>query len=192
MRILLIAAGRVGGTRIGEWIGYETNIEYMHEPFSEWRNDVNIFLNKLRKENDPMVVKVFPGEEWNRVKHFHWDKIIGITRTNVRECAESNAIALETNVWHSNYLVDLNWVIENEDKIKSIESDINVMQNDILNNPHISFFITYEGIFEPVLDRIKLMNYLNISNPKCDAMLNSKYRYKKTNISEIPISKKLV
>lgn len=192
MRILLIAAGRVGGTRIGEWIGYETNIEYLHEPFSEWRNDINSFSNKMRKENDSMVVKVFPGEEWDRVKNLHWDKIIGITRNDVRGCAESNAIALETNVWHSNYIVDTDWLSKNEDKIKSLESDINHMQSEILNNNYIELFVTYEGVFETGEDVKHIINYLDISNPKCDAMLDSKYRYKKTNISELPITKKLL
>jgi hypothetical protein len=183
MRILLIAGSRVGGTRIGEWIGYETNIEYIHEPISQWRYDAEKYDINKKKLNDkisPLIVKIFPdNREWDIVKDKGWDKIIGIVRNNEIECVQSILMAEETNVWHKDYSITNEWLIENKGRIEDNKSRVREWREWIENSKDIECIVSYEGIFDSGEDRDKIKGYIGITNPKCEGVLSKELRYRK-------------
>ena len=196
MRILLIAGSRVGGTRIGEWIGYETNIEYIHEPISEWRNTAEYAVNKkkLNDKKSPIIVKIFPDtNEWNRVKDKGWDKIIGIVRNNEEECVQSILKAEESGEWHKEYYITKEWIEENKNRIEANKSRVREWREWIENNENIQCVISYEGIFNTEEDRTKIKEYIGITNPKCESVLNKELRYRREpNETPQSVTKRLI
>lgn len=194
MRILIVGGSRVGGTRIGEWIGSELGIEYIHEPISHWRSGIGKELNerKILKEGN-VVVKVFPGEEFEKILNIqkNWDKVIGLIRGNERECAESMVWAEETDVWHEGYRISKEWLRDNEDRIEKSVLNVREWNGRILTNELIGCQITYEGIYETKVDREKLREYLNIGEWKWLNLLEPEWRYRKDKC-DVPIKKTLI
>ena len=91
------------------------------------------------------------------IDFINWDKIIGLTRIDVRECAISQTKAVQTNEWRGGYEVNNEWINQNETDIKHFEEWVN-KQNDYLNTiKEIQLNVTYEGIYNTKEDiqRIK-------------------------------------
>ena len=64
----------------------------------------------------------------------NWDKIIGLTRIDVRECAISQTKAVQTNEWRGGYEVSNEWLGERIDKLwvhcKNTEAVIELYKMD--------------------------------------------------------------
>jgi hypothetical protein len=182
MKVLIVAGSRVGGTKIGEWLGYELGIEYIHEPFAHWRDGFGIRdgYKKIRDRED-LIVKVFPGIELDTItkENGEWDTIIGLRRENVRECSESIVMAEETNVWHKEYVIDTQWLKDKEVSINEAILRVSEWNERILNDNRIELQISYEGIFNSKGDRDKLKALLGIKEWRFESMLDTEYRYRK-------------
>ncbi len=191
MKVAIVGGSRVGGTKIGEWLGYELGIEFISEPFVQWRSDKELRDNfkKVYGRDSSVIVKVFPDSDWDTLKEsVKWDYIIGLVRDNERECAESGIRAKETNVWHNEYIVEAEWF---EDK--DIEGEIQKIRewrDKILNDKSIGLQISYEGIFNSKEDTNKLKELLGINEWRFDSMLDRKYKYRKE--KPIPEKRKLI
>lgn len=183
MKVLIVAGSRVGGTKIGEWLGYELGIEYVHEPFAHWRDEMGLKENfkKIWGKED-IIVKVFPGLEWDNVRGLKWDIVIGLVRDNLRECAESIVMAEETNVWHNEYTVTNEWLIANEKEIEDAILRVKEWNNRIYNDSSIGITISYEGIYNTKGDRDKLKDILGISEWRFESLLDTQHRYRKSEI----------
>lgn len=186
MRILIIAGSRVGGTNICDWLGYELGIECIHEPFAEWRKSdgskVRYESRILKGNEDGIIVKIFPVNEWELLKDKEWDFIIGLSRENLRETAESMVVAERTNVWHEEYELKGEWIKENEADIEDGIQRASAFRDRILNNNRIDIQITYEGIYYTKEDRNRLKSLLGIEKWRYDSMLDIEHRYRKESI----------
>lgn len=179
MRILIVSGNRVGGTRLGEWISRELEIPYIAEPYVEgrWVSSVKDIRESIENPQQSLIVKIFPNE-FHKVIHREWDKIIGIVRENIEEGAQSMVWAEETNKWHKEYYITPKWLEKNHQKIEIEKSKIREHTNLILNNDRIECHITYEGIYQNRTHREKLEKYLGIT-PKFEWYLNPQFRYRK-------------
>ncbi len=196
MNVLIVAGSRVGGTKIGEWLSYELGIEYIHEPFAHWRSELGIDYNrrKLIKELNNVIVKVFPGKEFETLTEeigIKWDKIIGIVRENEEECVQSILMAEDTNVWHSEYSITNEWLESNKERIEENKERVREWNKRIRENPIIGHQITYEGIYNTKTDMESLKEYLGVREWRFDSMLNPKWRYRRDS-SQPPQPKTLI
>jgi hypothetical protein len=168
MRILIIALARSGGYQLNEWLALELGYKMIHEPI---RTNESI-------EGDNIVVKYLINEIENRndIDFSNWDKIIGLTRTDVRECAISQTQAWQTKKWRSGYEVSDEWIVENEIEIKHFEEWVN-KRNDYLNGINeINLRVTYERIYNTKEDIQRIKDYIGITNTKYEHLLDSTNR----------------
>lgn len=184
MNILLVAGIRVGGTKIGEWLGFELGLEYIHEPFSDWRVRLKRDIgpkNSIKYKKNGFVVKVLQGPELEKtlVEQPKWDKIIGLVREDETNCAISLLRAREIKEWHEQYIIDEKWIEERQSEINELKKEVVNLRNEILTDNRIECGITYEGIYQTKVDRDKLKKYLNVDEWRFEEMLDTKYRYRK-------------
>ena len=168
MRILIIALARSGGYQLNEWLALELGYKMIHEP---------IYNNKSIEGND-IVVKYNIGEIENRIDIdlSNWDKIIGLMRTDVRECAISSLKAVQTNEWRGGYEVNSEWINQNETDIKHFEEWIN-KRNDYLNTiKEIQLKVTYERIYNTKEDIQRIKDYIGMTNTKYEHLLDNTNR----------------
>jgi hypothetical protein len=168
MRILIIALARSGGYQLNEWLALELGYKMIHEPI---RTNESI-------EGDNIVVKYLINEIENRIDIdlTNWDKIIGLTRVDVRECAISQTRAVQTKEWRSGYEVSEEWIIENEIDIKHFEEWAN-KRNDYINNiKEIQLRVTYETIYNTKEDIQRIKDYIGITNTKYEHLLDNTNR----------------
>ena len=168
MRILIIALGRSGGYQLNEWLALELGYKMIHEPI---RTNQSI-------EGDNIVVKYLINEIEDRtdIDYINWEKIIGLTRMDVRECAISQTKALQTNEWRGGYEVSNEWIKENEIDINYFEEWVN-KQNDYLNTINeIQLQVTYERIYNTKEDIQRIKDYIGITNTKYEHLLDNTNR----------------
>jgi len=168
MRILIIALARSGGYQLNEWLALELGYKMIHEPI---RTNQSI-------EGDNIVVKYLINEIENRmdIDYINWDKIIGLTRLDIRECAISQTKAVQTNEWRSGYEVSNEWINENKIDINHFEEWVD-KRSDYLNTiKEIQLNVTYEGIYNTKEDIQRIKDYIGISNTKYEHLLDSTNR----------------
>ena len=168
MRILIIALKRSGGHQLNEWLALELGYKMIHEPI---RTNQSV-------EGDNIVVKYLVNEIENKmdIDFTNWNKIIGLTRMDVRECAISQTRAVQTNEWRVGYEVSGEWINQNETDIKHFEEWVN-KRNDYLNKiKEIQLKVTYEGIYNTKEDIQRIKDYIGITNTKYEHLLDSTNR----------------
>lgn len=168
MRILIIAIARSGGHQLNEWLALELGYKMIHEPI--W--------NKLDINENNIVVKYLINEIENRmdIDFINWDKIIGLTRMDVRECAISQTKAVQTNEWRDGYEVNSEWINQNETDIKHFEEWVN-KRNDYLNTiKEIQLQVTYEKIYNTKEDIQRIKDYIGITKTKYEHLLDNTNR----------------
>jgi hypothetical protein len=171
MRILIIALARSGGYQLNEWLALELGYKMIHEPI----------YNNQSIEGNNIVVKYVVNEIKNRTDIFllNWDKIIGLTRENVRECAISRTKAAQTNdvrEWHSGYEISSEWILENEIDIKKNERWATSGIDYINKINEIELRVTYEGIYDTKEDTQRIKDYIGITNTKYEHLLDNTNR----------------
>ena len=167
-RILIIAMGRSGGYGLGKWISTELNYTYYHEPI----------YNGISTEGDNIVVKYLINEiEGNENELNGWDKIIGLIRENERECAISQTYAVENGEWRKGYELSEEWISERENVIKGFE-EWAVKRREAIQNLNV-FNVSYEGIYNRGEDIKKILEYLDIREPKYLHLLNPSNRLRR-------------
>ena len=173
MRILIISMGRSGGYQLNQWMALELNYKMIHEPI----------VNKLNINGDNIVVKCLLNEIKNE-KNFdfkNWDKIIGLTRTDIRECAISHIKAVQTNEWRSGYILSDEWILNNIETINQNQGWIESGNNYISNIKEIQLNVTYEGIYNTKEDIQRIKDYIGITNTKYEHLLDNTNRLRNRN-----------
>jgi hypothetical protein len=168
MRILIIALARSGGYQLNEWLALELGYKMIHEPI---RTNQSV-------EGDNIVVKYLINEIENRmdIDFTNWDKIIGLTRMDVRECAISQTKAVQTNEWRGGYEVSSEWINQNEIDINHFEEWVN-KRNDYLNTiKEIQLKVTYERIYNTKEDIQRIKDYIGMTNTKYEHLLDNTNR----------------
>jgi len=180
MRIGIIAMSRSGGYNLGQWISCELGYPYKHEPY----------IAGLNTDGADIVVKWLVAE-WNEMKvKPEMDKWIGLWREDVRECAISHLKSYQTGKWREGYTITNEWITENETEIQKIQSSIEFENNEIPKISQIGFTITYEGIYNSGKDIQRLLEYLDIKEPKCLHLFDNSLRLRET--SNKPKRKQLI
>ena len=168
MRILIIAGGRSGGYQLNEWLALELDYKMIHEPI--WNNK--------SIDGDNIVVKYNISEIDNRIDIdlTNWDKIIGLTREDVRECAISQTRAIQKQEWRSEYEVSSEWINQNEIDIKHFEEWTNKKNDHINNIKEIQLRVTYESIYNTKEDIGRIIDYIGIIHTKYEHLLDNTNR----------------
>ena len=171
MRIGIIAMGRSGGYNLGQWISYELGYPYKHEPY----------INGLNTDGADIVVK-WLLREWNEMKvKPEMDKWIGLIREDLRECAISHLKSNELGEWRKHYTITDEWLTQNENEIEKISNWMEAMVENLKGISNIeSMLITYEGIYNSGKDIQRLLEYLDIKEPKYLHLLDNSLRLRET------------
>ena len=129
-------------------------------------------------EGDNIVVKylITNIEEEIVIDYKNWDKIIGLTREDVRECAISLTKSLETQEWRKGYNVSEEWVKENETTIQYYEEWANDKIQSINQIKEIELMVTYEGIYNTKEDIQRVKDYIGITSTKYEHLLDNTNR----------------
>jgi hypothetical protein len=173
MRILIIAMGRSGGYQLNQWLALELNCKMIHEPVN----------NKLNIDGDNIVVKCLINEIENNmdIDFTNWDKIIGLTRKNTIECAISQTMAVERNVWRSGYEITNEWILNNIETINQNQRWIESDNNYISNIKEIGLMVTYEEIYHTKDDIDRIKKYIGLVDSKYEHLLDSNNRLRNRN-----------
>lgn len=174
MRIAIIATVRTGGRQMSRWIANELGHHLYHEPPTGYIGGFNIIAKFL--VNGVMHKS---GETHNDFDPGMWDKIITLKRNDVRKAAESMTIAEDTEMFHSHYAITDAWIKHNEYYIHQNELFIGSGNEIIDNIKFAGLKLTYEGIYETGEELPMLKEYLGITNPKHEQMLDKKFKYRK-------------
>lgn len=171
MNICILSYSRYGGTTFANWLSKEFNIKYIHEPFNKNHNSIYKNVDFL---TDEYVIKLEP-EDLNKIPG---DKIvIGLIRENVYDCAISNLKALQTNRWHSPYVVDESWLQKNKIQLEELSKNI-IIQNFKIKQLKLNSIVSYEGLYETGEDIKKIQNLLNIKIPKHSELMDKSLKYR--------------
>jgi hypothetical protein len=186
MRIAIIAHHRSGSNSISQWLSMELGYKWITEPYNmddEYWNHDKEERHQNSLINNNIVVKYIYGQFTDSkqiieiIKSF--DKLIILTRDNVRECAISSLYTKVTNKYHDKYVLNIDWLNKNENQIEEEMYNINITNNK-LKNIKEGLQITYEGIFETKEDIAKLKDYLKLSELRYDNFIDKKNKYTNT------------
>jgi hypothetical protein len=182
MRILIYALPRTGSTTLGRYIANSLGYKYLSEPYCEF--------SKIENKNDMwdlsnVVVKTIHNQiDMNPTEIFKkFDKVIILTRENLKEQSLSFHYAYENNQFLKPYV--LNDFKIDEDKLNEILNSFNNDKNELINLN--GFHITYEQIYQNTDKLNELNGYLEIVSKQYRHMLNSENRYKKSSKSEFKL-----
>jgi hypothetical protein len=182
MRILIYALPRTGSTTLGRYIANSLGYKYLSEPYCEF--------SKIENKNDMwdlsnVVVKTIHNQiDMNPTEIFKkFDKVIILTRENLKEQSLSFHYAYENNQFLKPYV--LNDFKIDEDKLNEILNSFNNDKNELINLN--GFHITYEQIYQNTDKLNELDGYLEIVSKQYRHMLNSENRYKKSSKSEFKL-----
>ena len=183
MRVAIIAHHRSGSTNLSKWLSMELGYDWISEPYNTdtkyWNNNVKERYQKSLV-NDNIVVKYIYNQFTDKTQIIEtinsFDKLIILTRDNIRECAISSIYVNIINKAHNSYILDTTWLRENEKQIENVMYDINISNNKLKNITE-GLQITYEGIFYTKEDVIKLKDYLKLDVLKYVNFIDKKNRY---------------
>jgi hypothetical protein len=196
MRILIIAMGRSGGYSLLNWIGSEKKYQTIHEPTKDNFDMLSIYkIRLLEKNKNNIVVKYLISEIENELDTFNWsnwDKVIGLIRNDIQECAISHYWALSSNsiTWRECYEISNQWLIENEKEIKEEESRLQKYKEIISNIPQIELMVSYENIYQGNEDINRLTHYLGIQKINSHSLLDNRNRLR--NVIDVKSKRSLI
>ncbi len=171
MKILILSHTRCGSTTLCKWLSKELNIDLDETPYNfETFNLVFESNNIIRKI---VIEEYFPTKE--EINKF--DKVICLSRENNIDTAISFINADNRDIWHDIYEITNEWINNNKNKIIETAHKYEHLKN-YLKNKNL-FHITYENIYINKIDINRVINYLNIKNPKYLDRLNYDKKYRK-------------
>lgn len=189
MRVLIISSYRCGGNTFLYWISQELNLKYICEPYNK---DINpIFPNIypwLPGCLDNIVVKM-PYQHFEFIYDVDkfinsYDKVVILIREDVRSACESFVLCKHLfNKYIDNYYVDDEFVKKHEEEINSNIDDYKKINDEIKKLNVVQ--TTYENIYVNKNDINKILDYLEITNPKYLELLDYKYKYRKDNEEDV-------
>jgi hypothetical protein len=172
MRILIIAMPRSGGYQLNSWLSVELDYTMIHEPIN---------TNQSIDGNNIVVKYLIDEINDTNIDYKNWDKIIGLTRTNIKEGAISQLMAIQRSEWRTGYEVKNGWIEENKEELNYFE---NWMQDkiELINTiSEIGLFVSYEGIYDTNEDIQKIKDYIGINNTKYEHLLDNTNRLRNRN-----------
>jgi hypothetical protein len=176
MKILLLSHTRSGSTTLYNWIAKELNLE-LHEVLFYQKKFNTIF------ELDNIILKVVVGEYYPPMEFIEkFDKVICLSRDNSMDSAISFLRSNKTNMWHESYEIDVEWVKNNTKEILYYVNQYDIIKSRLKEYKLLQ--TTYESIYINKTDIPKIVNYLNITNPKYldDLDYSKKYRRDKNTL----------
>lgn len=177
MKILILSHTRSGSTTLCKWLSKELDFQ-----LDDTQYDNRTFDSVFDKEN---IIRKIVIEEYNPTNEIikKFDKIICLSRDYIIDSSISFISANIKNNWHKEYQISKEWIEQNRDKIIKKAYEYENLKYYLKKNDGIN--ITYEKIYIKKSDLYKILNYLNIENPKYLDMLNidKKYRKDKNNFS---------
>jgi len=173
MRVLVLSHTRCGSTTLCKWISKELDIVLDERPY-----DFKTF-NSINKSNN--VITKIVVEEYYPTKEdiITFDKVICLTRENSNETSISFIQSKYVGKWHEQYEITTEWINENENKI--LEQIYKYDEMKLRLKEYEGLQTTYENIYISKTDVNKILNYMNIDNPKHLDMLNYDKKYRKDN-----------
>lgn len=174
-----------------KWIEYELDYKQYHEPFfgnGDGMDDETI--NSKLLVDDKIVVKDFPFRIRERNYNLNdviskFDKIIIHKRNNLKEVSISlhyhQSYSGESKM-HEVYQLDDEWLKNNEIDVLSTMESIKHMYDDLNQLDIECLHTTYDGIYNDKTDVPKLMDYLNIYEPRYLDFLNENRRLRNGDI----------
>ena len=192
MRILIYSTQRCGSTAVMNWVSKELDLTPVFEPFipcgeedfrrynNNWRDDLEAF-NRLKyivaKVIHYNLSEIIDNEDVERDFFSKFDKVVVLYRENIRDQAESLLIASKRKISFGEYNLKKELSDLNPDHIEET-SNIMLEQTESLLSYNNCFKISYEDIFIRK-DYNKLIEYLDIQEPKHLDLFNSKNKYGK-------------
>jgi LPS sulfotransferase NodH len=119
------------------------------------------------------VEEYFPSKE----EIIKFDKVIFLTRIDNFDAAISHITARDSEEWHKEYEVTSEWIEENKIRIIDISNYIASLKMRIKD--YIGFHITYEDLYVNKSSVPRILDYINIDQPKYLEMLDYDKRYRK-------------
>ena len=170
MKILILSHTRCGSTTLCKWISKELNIELDESPYN--KKTFNLVFEKVDIIRKIVIEEYLPSNDV--INKF--DKVICLSREKTIDASISFLIANRTNIWHNEYDVSKEWIMENKNEILKNAYRYDLMKNKL--NQIKSLQITYENIYVNKTDIVKVIDHLNIKNPLYleEVDYNNKYR----------------
>ena len=171
MKILILSHTRCGSTTLCKWISNELNFE-----LDDTQYDRNTFNLVFEKSN---VVRKVVIEEYNPSNEIinKFDKVICLTRESNIDTAISFINADSNGKWHDTYEITNEWINDNQNKIIETVYKYEHLRTRLKNKN--LFQITYENMYINKTDVNRVIEYLDIKNPKHLDMLDYDKKYRK-------------
>ena len=171
MKILILSHTRCGSTTLCKWVSKELNFE-----LDDTQYDINTFNLVFEKSN---VVRKIVIEEYNPSNEVieKFDKVICLSRENNIDSSISFINADSKGLWHDTYEITNEWINDNQNKIIEMVYKYEHLRNRLKNKN--LFQITYENMYVNKTDVSRVIDYLDIKNPKHLDMLNYDKKYRK-------------
>lgn len=167
MRILLLKHRRAGGFCLSQWIASELQLHHYHEPlgeehpFNRHNAERALYGNNVLIEEIPESIKEFGVEYESYLNTF--EKIICLTRKDLRECAISMQTFVKKNEYEQYNIITTDWLSLNESEFQINEEYLKKSKSEVLSVTN-ALQVTYEDVFETKKDIPKLCDYLKINN----------------------------
>jgi len=173
MKILLYTGYRTGSRSLGDWLSYELNIPYYHEPFNVTNPKT---LEKYANFNlDTMgdgIVKISPMDnfDFNDIKN-KFDKVIVLYRENIKEQAESFIWAKYATIYHHTFVDDkfvyAHYTIDDKflkDKSSEIKLEMRRLydENEYVTSLNVGVLLSYEELYFSEIGLKKIEDYLDV------------------------------
>jgi LPS sulfotransferase NodH len=171
MKILILSHTRCGSTTLCKWVSKELDIVLDETPY-----DRKTFYSIFEKNN---IIRKIVIEEYNPPNEVieKFDKVICLSRENNIDSAISFINADNKGKWHDVYEITNDWINDNQNKIIEKVYKYEHLRNHLKNKN--LFQITYENIYVNKTDVSRVIDYLDIKNPKHLDMLNYDKKYRK-------------
>jgi hypothetical protein len=187
MRILIYALPRTGSNNLTHYIANSLHYKEIIEPYHPdrfWDRDLTDFDIW---ERDNVVVKMMLGQGEEKFEDVpaKFDKTVILYRENIIEQAESFVHATKSIDWHAPYTYDPSKIDQNE--YSEILEKFNSRSEQIKRYNY--FTVTYENLYISGTDKDRVDEYIGITNKSFRFILDSKNKYRKTNLGVI---KKLI
>lgn len=154
MKVLILATMRSGSTSLLYSIAESLKAEYLFEPFHTEYDKSKYFdqFDKI-KSSDNLVVKIIDNHFYNFSEFLdyknltkYFDKVIGLTRENDVDSANSAYLATVTGAWFNYSKFHISDVKINKEEYDLMLSKIIKDKKEILSFD--IFQVTYEGIYK--------------------------------------------
>ena len=184
MKILVLSHTRCGSTTFCKWISKELDLKLDETPYN-YKTFDSVF------ESDNLIRKIVVEEYYPSDTDINkFDKVICLTRENSIETSISFLVANRSDIWHSEYTIDKEWIDNNIDKILNHSNSYEMMKYRLKKYNVLQ--TTYENIFINKSDINNILNYLNIPNPTYLTLLDYSKKYRKDTIIFIKEHNKLI